>query len=532
MRGRAFPFRVFRAGILTGRLRQPRQNAGQRSMSKTQVTCDNWTGAQGVAPESGEYMDVLSPVNDEVIGRVALSGESDVAAAVARAEAALPAWQAMTTKSRAAVMFRLHHLIDEHKEELAEIVTRENGKNIAEARASVAKGNETVEWACSLPQLSQGKTLQVSRGISCRDSREPLGVVACITPCNFPIMIACWTTPIALTAGNAVILKPSEKVPLTMKRVAELIKEAGVPEGVFQLVNGTAPAVNALCDHPGVRAVTFVGSSHVAEAVSKRCRALNKRCIALGGAKNHLVALPDADNEQAADDIVASAFGCAGQRCMAASVLLLVGDTGDLLERVAAKAGALRGGVAPGEVGAIMDARSRDRMRGYVDRAADAGARLLVDGRPWAARSPGTWFGPTVHAFEDRDQECLRDEIFGPVLSVLRVASWEEALEIENANPFGNAASVYTTDGAAAEWFCQRFRAGMLGVNIGVPVPREPFSFGGMYGTLSKFGDYDITGEDALGFFTDRRKVTTRWAAPKRPRLDDAGDVASFAGRM
>mmetsp|Transcript_43680 Transcript_43680/g.137128 ORF Transcript_43680/g.137128 Transcript_43680/m.137128 type:complete len:242 (-) Transcript_43680:393-1118(-) len=240
------------------------------------------------------------------------------------------------------------------------------------------------------------------------------------------------------------------------------------------MVNGAVDAVNALCDHPEIAAVSFVGSSNIAELVYQRCRALNKRCLALGGAKNHLVALNDCDHEAAARDIAASAFGCAGQRCMAASVLLLVGDTGDLLDRVVAKAQALELGTESGKVGAIIDQRSRDKMHGYVDRAAESGAKILVDGRPGAARSPGYWFGPTVMVFTDKTQECLHDEIFGPVLSVLRVSSWEEAIEIENNNPYGNAASIYTSVGANAEWFCDRFRAGMLGVNIGVPVPREP----------------------------------------------------------
>lgn len=473
-------------------------------------------------------MDVLSPIDDSVISQVTLSSDQDVAAAVASAEAAFPAWKGQTAKQRAAVMLRLHALIAEHADELADIVVREGGKNKAEALASVAKGNETVEWACSMPQLMQGKALEVSRGITCADHRDPLGVVGCIVPFNFPIMVPMWTVPIALVAGNCVILKPSEKVPMCMARVAALMREAGVPDGVFQMVQGTAEAAAALADHPGVRALTFVGSSPVAELLAQRCRARNKRVLALGGAKNHLVALPDCDRETAAGDIVASFAGCAGQRCMAASVLLLVGDTGDLLDRVVARAAALRPGTDPGQVGPVIDAAAKARVLKYVGEAVTRdGAEPLVDGRAWADRSPGTWVGPTVLRHQKKGDPALTDEIFGPVLSVLRVDSWEEALEIENASPFGNAASVYTSSGASAEWFTSRFRAGMLGVNIGIPVPREPFSFGGLYGTRSKFGDMDITGDGAMAFFTDRRKVTTKWVLTQ-----DSKDKANFAGQL
>ncbi len=417
----------------------------------------------------------------------------------------------MTVKARAAIMLKLHGLIDQHADELANLIVLENGKNKAEALAEVAKANETVEWACSMPQIAQGKTLPVSRGVICSDAREPIGVVACIVPFNFPLMVPMWTTPIALAAGNCVIVKPSEKVPLTLYRLASLMKQAGIPDGVFQLVNGTVDAVNGLCDHPGISAVTFVGSSKVAEIVYKRCTSLNKRVLALGGAKNHLVALKDCDADMASSDITGSFSGCCGQRCMAASVLLVLGENEPLINAVVAKTSGLKAGQEPGQVGPCIDKAAQDRILSYINQAEASGSKILVDGRSWASREDGYWVGPTVILHNSRDEPALHNEIFGPILSILHVSSKEEAIEIENGNPYGNAAGVYTQSGGAADWFTQRFRAGMIGVNIGIPVPREPFSFGGLYGTLSKFGDGDITGEGGLEFFTWRRKVTTKW---------------------
>eukprot|EP00903_Cladosiphon_okamuranus_P010607 g10031.t1 len=504
------------------------------------VVCDNLIDGKSSPPVSGSYTDVVSPSDGTVLGRVAMSGEADVEVAATRAQNAFAAWSGMTAKSRAAIMFRFHALLEEHAEELAELVVAENGKNKAEALASVAKGNETVEWACSMPQLMQGKTLAVSSGITCRDLREPLGVVACLVPFNFPIMVPMWTVPIALTAGNCVILKPSEKVPLTMRRVGELLGKAGLPPGVFQIVNGGRAAAEALCDADKVKAVTFVGSSGVAKAVAARCHSKNKRVLALGGAENHLVALPDCDHEAASKDIVTSFAGCAGQRCMAASVLVLVGDTGDLLDKVVLKAKLLHPGTAAGEVGPVISAASRDHIVACIDKAEAAGGEMLVDGRGWAKRQPGTWVGPTVILKASAAAAAEEsEEIFGPVLMVVKVETWQEALAVENASPFGNAASIYTTSGAAADFFQTRFTAGMIGVNVGIPVPREPFAFGGLSGSLSKYGDFDVTAEGAMEFFTNRRKITTKWALPKEATAgavagSAAGkaDTASFVGQM
>uniref|UniRef100_M4BTS9 methylmalonate-semialdehyde dehydrogenase (CoA acylating) n=1 Tax=Hyaloperonospora arabidopsidis (strain Emoy2) TaxID=559515 RepID=M4BTS9_HYAAE len=488
------------------------------------LTALNLLNGAFVPPVEEKYIDVISPSTGQVIGKCALSSDTDVQQAVAKGQEAFAQWRRTTVKARAAIMFKFHTLLKQyqdaiehrinyghlfiyfifHPDELVDLVVLENGKNRTEALASIMKGNETVEYACSLPQVVQGRTLQVSRGITCQEVRDPLGVVACIVPFNFPIMVPMWTIPIALTMGNCVILKPSEKI-----------------------INGTADPVNSLCDHPGIAAVTFVGSSHVAQLVARRCRALDKRVLALGGAKNHLVALPDADADVASKDIVASYAGCAGQRCMAASVLLLVGDCSKLLDTIVAKSKELIRGTGAGQVGALIDDASKTRVLKYINQAEATGVKVLVDGRSWAQQSTGFWVGPTVLLHTNPKDAAMTDEIFGPVLSVYCVNSFDEALRIENENEYGNAAAIYTSNGAYAEYFQSRFRAGMIGVNIGVPVPREPFSFGGMYGTKSKFGDMDITGDGCVEFFSTRRKITSKWSAG-----NTSGDAANFSGQL
>eukprot|EP01065_Artemidia_motanka_P048802 TRINITY_DN795_c0_g1_i1.p2 TRINITY_DN795_c0_g1~~TRINITY_DN795_c0_g1_i1.p2 ORF type:complete len:511 (+),score=224.95 TRINITY_DN795_c0_g1_i1:61-1533(+) len=478
---------------------------------------ENWIAGEFVAPSTGKYMDVTSPADDKVIAQVAVSGAADVDKAVQAAKKAFPEWSTTyTIKRRALCLLKLHELIVEHEEELAQMVVKEHGKCISEARASVAKGNETVEYACSLPQLAQGKILEVSRGVTCQDSKEPLGVVACIVPFNFPLMVPMWTLPIAIGTGNCVVLKPSEKVPMTVTlKLTELLRKAGIPDGVVNIVNGTVDTVTALCDHPEIEALTFVGSSKVADIVEERChKSVNrKRVIALGGAKNHMVAMPDANIDMTSTDVTASFTGTAGQRCMAATVLVTVGQADKLVEAIVAKAAALKPGQGPGEIGPVIDQAAKDRILGYIKQAEEGGAKILLDGRSWAQKSPGTWVGPTVIAHSNRSDPALHDEIFGPVLSIVVAESREDAIGIENACPYGNAACIYTSSGAHAEWFTKRFTANMLGVNIGVPVPREPFSFGGM--GKSKFGQGgDITGEGAIEFFTRRKKITTKWVPP------------------
>lgn len=430
------------------------------------TTVDNYVSGVFVPPSTKEYLDVLNPANAQIIGRVGLSTTSDVNDAVAAAQKAFGGWSARTIKQRASVMMKFHALVEKHAEELAKLIVLENGKNITEALADVAKGNETVEWACGLPQLAVGNSLRVSGQVSCTDRRDPLGVVASIVPFNFPFMVPMWTVPIALVMGNTVVLKPSEKVPLTMHYAAKLFEEAGLPQGVFNMVQGTRECVEALVDHPSVKAVTFVGSSPVAKIVSQRCRSLPepKRCTALGGAKNHLVALEDCDLEGAAADITVSFAGCAGQRCMAASVLLPFEER--IVDQIVGKASEIRPGSGPGELGPVIDQASYDRIVSYIEHSEKAGAKILLDGRSWK-QPTGYWIGPTIIQHSSLEDKTMAEEVFGPVLSVFPVTSWEQAIEIENASPFGNAASVYTTHGGNAEWFTSRFRASMLGVNIG-----------------------------------------------------------------
>lgn len=461
-----------------------------------------------------ETVPCVNPATGETIAQVPLSTAADLNDAVEHGLTAFEQWSNMTIKQRTMIMFKFHSLVNEHAEELAQIIVKENGKNLTEAMADVAKGNETTDWATGLTHVSAGRKLEVSRGINCEEQRRPLGVVAAIVPFNFPLMVPFWTIPIALTMGNCVILKPSEKVPLTMQRVIELFIMAGVPPGVIQVVHGAVEVVTSMCKHPKISAVTFVGSSKVAGIVADSCRANNKRFLALGGAKNHLVACPDCDAGMAARDIVASYAGCAGQRCMAASVLITIGENKPLLDQLVETAGKLQAGQAAGQVGPVIDGLAQKRILDYINDAENnCGAKVLLDGRSWAKKDKGFWVGPTILLHKNKEDKAMREEIFGPVLSIIQVDTYEEALAIENSNPYGNAASVYTERGANAEYFTKRFRAAMLGVNIGIPVPREPFSFGGLYGTLSKFGDCDVTGDGAMEFFSNRIKITSKWAA-------------------
>jgi len=509
------------------------------------TTLSNIVNGELAAPLSKSYLDVICPSTGEVVAKCPNSNAADVNIAVEGAAAVFDTWSTQyTAKQRAAIMFRFQSLVERNAAELADIICVENGKNVTEALADVAKGNETVEWASSMPQLMNGRILEVSRGITCREQRVPLGVVAAIVPFNFPVMVPMWTIPIALTAGNCVICKPSEKVPSAMNRVAELLTEAGLPKGVFQIVHGAAEVVTSLCDHPKISGVTFVGSSKVAEIVSTRCHGLNKRVLALGGAKNHLIALPDCTVKMAANDIVASFAGCAGQRCMAASVLIVVdtdgGASGDeLISTIVDVTSKLELGQGKGQVGPLIDTISKARVHKYIDEGTTKyTAKLLLDGRsktPPASKTGGNWVGPTILLHTDHNDPSMTDEIFGPVLSIIRVSSWAEAIAIENGNPYGNAACIYTENGGSAQWFTGKFRAAMLGVNIGIPVPREPFSFGGLYGTKSKYGDFDVTGDGAMEFFTNRIKITQKWAPVTEAATVFSSaptDVANFNGKM
>jgi malonate-semialdehyde dehydrogenase (acetylating)/methylmalonate-semialdehyde dehydrogenase len=451
---------------------------------------------------------VTSPWTGEGIGEVRLADADTVTQVVAVAQTAFALWSQVPVKDRVQPLFRFKALCEKHLTELSEMVSRENGKTVAEAQAGIEKGLECVEFACSLPQLSTGELLEVGNGVDCYTRRYPVGVCIGITPFNFPAMVPLWMFPLAIACGNTFILKPSEQVPMTSVRLAELCTEAGLPDGVFNVLHGDREVVELLLDHPGVAAGAFVGSTPVAKAVYQRGTLAGKRVLALGGAKNHLVVVPDADPMITARNAVSSATGCAGQRCMAASVLIGVGDCNSVLDAIEAEMRKIRPGC---EMGAIISEKAKERIVGYIDRAEQEGATIRVDGRNPAieGKSGGYYVGPTLIDQLTPESSCVNDEIFGPVLSVLRVNTLDEALAIENANPYGNAASIYTTNGATARYFEQRASAGMVGVNIGVPVPREPFSFGGW--NDSRFGNGDITGKDGIAFWTKLKKTTVKW---------------------
>jgi malonate-semialdehyde dehydrogenase (acetylating)/methylmalonate-semialdehyde dehydrogenase len=406
------------------------------------------------------------------------------------------------------VFYRFKALLERDIDSLAKLVTEENGKIDSEARAEVLKSAELCEFACSLPQITAGEVLEVSRGVECRVEHFPVGVVASITPFNFPNMVPNWTIPNAIGLGNCMILKPSEMVPLSAGRIAELLREAGLPDGVLNIVHGGQETVEAICDHPGIEGISFVGSTKVAKIVYRRGTSNFKRVLALGGAKNHLIVMPDAAKEMTSSNVVASMSGCAGQRCMAASVMVAVSKTGDIIERMVEHAKK----IVPGkDIGPVISVAARERIEKYIAEAEAAGAKVLVDGRRTVVKGKekGYFIGPTIIDHVTPDMRIAQDEVFGPVLVIIRAKDVDEALKVENASPYGNAASVFTESGGTARYVMERASAGMVGVNVGVPVPREPFSFGGW--NDSKFGVGDITGRGSIEFWTQAKKMTTKW---------------------
>ena len=453
-------------------------------------------------------LDVFDPSVGQVISRVPLSSPREVNRAVESARAAFAGWSSTPIKERVQVFYRYKTLLERHIDQLTALVTEENGKLASEARAEVLKSAELTEFACSLPQIIPGEVLEVSRGVECRIDRYPLGVVAAITPFNFPNMVPNWSIPNAIALGNCLILKPSELVPLSAGRIAELLREAGLPEGVLQIVHGGKETVEAICDHPGIQAISFVGSTKVAKIVYRRGTATLKRVLALGGAKNHLIVMPDADLEMTASNVVASMSGCAGQRCMAASVMVAVSKTDHIIRCMVEHAGRM----VPGkDIGPVISAESKARIERYIAEAEAGGAEVLVDGRKVTVpgREGGYYLGPTIIDRVTPDMRIAQEEVFGPVLVIIRSRDVDEALAVENASPYGNAASVFTESGGTARYVMERASAGMVGVNVGVPVPREPFSFGGW--NESKFGVGDITGRGSIEFWTKAKKMTTKW---------------------
>jgi malonate-semialdehyde dehydrogenase (acetylating)/methylmalonate-semialdehyde dehydrogenase len=458
-----------------------------------------------------DLLDVHTPATGAVIARVPLSGRAEVDAAVRAARAALPVWSALPIKERVQVFYRYRTLVEQHLDELSALIVEEHGKVMSEARAEWLKAIELTEFACSLPQIATGSVLEVSRGVECRTERTPVGVVASIVPFNFPSMVPHWTIPNAIALGNTMVLKPSEMVPLSAMRIAELLAEAGLPAGVFNVVHGRRETAEAICDHPDVAAVTFVGSTRGAQAVYRRATANLKRALCLGGAKNHLIVLPDAEPEMTASNITASMSGCSGQRCMAASVMLAVGGDpamDDIVEGVVRHARAL---VTGRDIGPVISAAAKERIERYIDEAEAAGARVLVDGRHAVVPGhPGGYYvGATVIDGVTPEMRIAQEEVFGPVLAIVRTRALDDALAVENRSPYGNAAAVFTEKGATARYVAEHATAGMIGVNVGVPVPREPFGFGG-WGD-SAYGTGEITGEASIEFWTRTRKITTKW---------------------
>jgi malonate-semialdehyde dehydrogenase (acetylating)/methylmalonate-semialdehyde dehydrogenase len=468
----------------------------------------NFINGRFVDSAAGDSLAVISPLDGTHLSTVPMSSPADLDAAVKAAKTAFPAWSKRPVKERVQVFFRYKSLLEKNLQELAALVQEENGKTIDEAVAEIEKCIELTEFACSLPQLVTGEVLEVSKGVECRTEHVPLGVVASIVPFNFPSMVPNWTIPNAIALGNCMIIKPSEKVPLSVGRLATLLQESGLPDGVFNVVHGDQHIVEAICDHPGIEAVSFVGSTKVAKIVYRRATQNYKRCLALGGAKNHLMVLPDAIPGMTAQNVVVSMSGCAGQRCMAASAMVAVGAVDHIIDKICEEARK----IVPGKnLGAVINQQSKERIEKYITEAEEQGAKILVDGRnaTVTGKEQGTYVGPTVIDYVKPGMAIAREEVFGPVISIMRASTVDEALAIENGNPYGNAAAVYTQNGGMARYIIDKASAGMIGVNVGVPVPREPFSFGGW--NDSKFGVGDITGKSSIEFWTKLKKSTTKW---------------------
>ena len=476
-----------------------------------------WEGANGHDTEA-----VYDPATGTVLAETPLSTKDDLDRAVKAASEAFGPWAATPVMERARILFRFKMLLEESFEELRDLVTLENGKDAKDAGGEVRRGIEVVEFACGMPTLMMGESQRdVARGVDNVSYRYPLGVVAAITPFNFPCMVPLWTLPVAIGAGNAYILKPSERTPLSAMRLGELLLEAGLPEGVLSIVNGGREAVDAILEHPGIEAVSFVGSKPVAEHVYTVGAAHGKRVQALAGAKNSMIVMPDAVLDKAVPNIVSSAYGNAGERCLAGSVLVAVGGIADeVVEKIGAAASAMK--VGPGyeegsELTPVIRDSHRDKVRSYIDLGEEEGATVVLDGRE-PPREEGFFVGPTILDHVKGGMRVAREEIFGPVLSVVRVDSLDEAIEFTNASPFGNACSIYTENGAAVRHWRERVEAGMLGVNVGVAAPMAFFPFNGIKDSFS--GDLHATGKDGVRFFTENKVEVTRWLSEPGPTPD------------
>ena len=476
----------------------------------------HFIGGARVKGQSGRFGDVFNPATGKVEAKVPLAGPEEVQSAIDAARAAFPAWAATPPQRRARVMFRFKELIERNADELAALVSAEHGKVLSDAGGSLARGLEVVEFACGIAHLQKGEYAEnVGTGVDSFSLRQPIGICAGITPFNFPVMVPMWMFPLAIAAGNCFILKPSEKVPSAPLRLAELASEAGLPAGVLNVVNGDAEAVDAILGAPEIGAISFVGSTKVAEHVYATGTNAGKRVQALGGAKNHLVVMPDADMDLAVDGLMGAAYGSAGERCMAVSVAVAVGDAGDaLVASLATRARALK--IGPGsdteaEMGPLVTAAHRDRVTGLIGSGVEEGAELVVDGRGLSLQGyeDGFFLGPSLFDRVTTDMAIYREEIFGPVLSVVRARDFDEALAIVNGHEYGNGASVFTRDGDAARAFTAGVTAGMVGINVPIPVPMAFMSFGGWKRSL--FGDHHIHGLEGVRFYTRLKTVTSRW---------------------
>ncbi len=480
-------------------------------------TIEHWIGGKHVASGSSDRLaDIFDPALGKPQAQVRLAVPEDVDAAVQAAKDAFTTWSQTSVTARARVMFAFRELLVRHEGDLAKIITAEHGKTLDDARGEVVRGREVVEFVCGIPHLLKGEySDQVSGGVDSHSFRQPLGVVAGITPFNFPIMVPLWMHPVAIACGNTFVLKPSERDPGASDLVAELYAEAGLPDGVFNVVHGDKVAVDSILDHPDVAAVSFVGSTPIAKYVHERASSLGKRVQALGGAKNHAVVMPDADLDFAADHLVAAGYGSAGQRCMAISAVVAVGAAADaLVEKVRQRTMDIKvgpGSEADSEMGPVVTAAARDRVLAYVAEGESAGATVVVDGRDLVVdgHEEGFFVGPTLLDSVGPEMSVYTDEIFGPVLTVLRVPTLDAAIELVNANPYGNGTAVFTSSGEVARTFQRRVSVGMIGINVPIPVPMAFHSFGGWKDSM--FGDHHIHGLEGVRFYTQAKVVTSRW---------------------
>jgi malonate-semialdehyde dehydrogenase (acetylating)/methylmalonate-semialdehyde dehydrogenase len=483
----------------------------------------HWIGGESVAGASGRTGPVYNPATGEQSGEVDFASVDEVDRAVAAAKTAFPEWRQWSLSKRADLMFRIYQLVDEHRDDLARLLTAEHGKVLSDAHGEVQRGIEVIEFVCGIPTLLKGGfSEQASTGIDVYSIRQPLGVVAGITPFNFPAMVPMWMWAPALACGNTFVLKPSEKDPSASILAAELLKEAGVPDGVFNVVHGDKIAVDRILEHPGISAVSFVGSTPIARHVYENGTKAGKRVQALGGAKNHMIVLPDADIDMAADAAVSAGYGSAGERCMAVSVLVAVGSAADpLVEAIKERLPKVKvgDGLDPSsEMGPLVTAAHRDKVASYLDSGREQGATVVADGRETAPDGGGFFLGVSLLDDVTTKMDAYRDEIFGPVLSVVRVPTYDDALQLVNENPYGNGVALFTRDGGVARQFQFDVDVGMVGINVPIPVPVAYYSFGGWKNSL--FGDRHVYGPEGIDFYTRTKAVTSRWPDPATSKVD------------